>query len=76
MDLVAIVSKGYFNVGKPIYYCVSLPDILVSKGIFPNIKTRKLGTKIIMDDLGLGVLTDNLVAEESIESLIPKLTIK
>lgn len=45
MDLIAITSCGYFtkdaSVGEAVYYCIDLPDIVVSKDISPDIKTTE-----------------------------------
>jgi len=80
---IALATKGIicisgFSQGTPTYYyyCVDLPEILAANNISSSVEARTVGIKIVMDDLGPHAVVDNLVAEESIEDLIPKLSIK
>ena len=80
MNLISITSCGYFGFrcieeGYRYYY-VDLPNLLAAKNMSSNVEAKAIGVKIVMDDLGLHTVVNDLVAEESIESLIPKLIIK
>ena len=79
MNLISIVSRGYFNSSieeEYRYYCVDLPNLLATKNMSSSVKVKAVNVRIIMDDLGSHTVVGNLVAEESVESLIPKLIIK
>ena len=45
MDLIAITSCGYFtkdaSAGSAVYYCIDLPDVIVSKNVSPDVKISK-----------------------------------
>lgn len=73
-----VICPGGFSQGTPIYYyyCVELPEVLSSKSVSPAVKAQNLSTKIIMDSLDSHPVVNNLVAEKTIEDLIPKLSIK
>jgi len=44
MNLISIVSRGYFGLDTKesyIYYCVDLPEVVASKTISPNVETAE-----------------------------------
>ena len=80
---VALATKGVICTGGSFqggvvyyYYCVDLPGVVGSRDVSPKLTAQSIGVKIVMDDLGSHFFVDNLSAEEYIEDLIPKLTIK